>query len=173
MDTRVRADAADGRGVDAGLYAQSNFGSYLVESGWRQGTTSWRIGETGSMVWFHRMIIPTRWLSDSFGVVDVPQTGIRVLSNNQYIASTGRRGLVVLPQLVPYSQNAVRLDDQGVPIDLQINLEEKHIVPMPRTGVYVKFSAAKARGALLILTTEDGEPVPLGAEVTPSGASRG
>ena len=168
---RVRADAADGRGVDAGLYAQSDFGSYLVESGWRQGNTSWRLGETGSMVWFHGKIIPTRWLSDSFGVVDVPQTGIRVFSNNQYIASTGRRGLVVLPQLVPYSQNAVRLDDEGVPIDLQINLEEKHIVPMPRTGVYVKFSAAKIRGALLILFTGDGNPLPLGAEVRASGSS--
>jgi outer membrane usher protein len=116
-------------------------------------------------VWFHAKLIPTRWLSDSFGVVDVPQSGIKVLANNQYIASTGRRGIVVLPQLIPYSQNAVRIDDEGVPIDLQINLEEKQIVPMPRTGVYVKFSAAKVKGALLILTTEDGIPVPLGAEV--------
>jgi outer membrane usher protein FimD/PapC len=116
-------------------------------------------------VWFHAKLIPTRWLSDSFGVVDVPQSGIKVLANNQYIASTGRRGIVILPQLIPYSQNAVRIDDEGVPIDLQINLEEKQIVPMPRTGVYVKFSAAKVKGALLILTTEDGIPVPLGAEV--------
>ena len=168
---RVRGDAADDRGIDAGFYAQSDYGGYLVEVGQRLGETSWRIGETGSLVWFHGKIIPTRWLNDSFGVVDVPQSGIRVLSNNQYIASTGRRGLVVLPSLIPYSQNAVRLDDQGIPIDLQINLEEKHVVPMPRTGVYVKFSAAKVQGVLLILSTADGKPVPLGAEVVISGSS--
>jgi len=35
--------------------------------------------------------------------------------------------------------------------------------------VYVKFSAAKVQGALLILTTEDGKLLPLGAEVVPIG----
>ena len=77
----------------------------------------------------------------------------------------------MLPLLTPYVPNTVRLDDQGVPIDMQINLAEKQIVPMPRTGVYVKFSAEKAQGALLVLTTEDGKPVPLGAEVTANGSS--
>ncbi len=168
---RVRADAADYRGVDAGIYAQNNLGAYLAEISHRLGATSWRLGETGSIVWIHGKVIPTRWLSDSFGVVDVPQSGIKVLANNQYIASTGRRGIVVLPQLIPYSQNAVRIDDESVPLDLQISLEEKQIVPMPRTGVYVKFSAARVQGALLILTTEDGMPVPLGAEVRSPGGS--
>lgn len=167
---RVRADAADNRGVNAGLYAQSNYGNYLVEVGQRQGATSWRMGETGSLVWFHDKLITTRWLTDSFGVVEVPENGIKVLSNNQYIASTGRRGLVVLPLLTPYVPNSVRLDEEGIPIDLQVNLAEKQIVPMPRTGVYVKFSAAKAQGALLVLSTEDGKPVPLGAEVAANGS---
>jgi len=168
---RVRADAADNRGLDAGLYVQSGSGNYLMEVGQRQGATSWRAGETGSLVWFHDKLITTRWLTDSFGVVEVPESGIKVLSNNQYIASTGRRGLVVLPVLTPYVQNSVRLDDQGVPIELQINLAEKQIVPMPRTGVYVKFSAEKAQGALLVLLTEDGNPVPLGAEVAANGSA--
>ena len=87
---RVRADAADNRGVDAGVYAQSNYGNYLLEVGQRQGANSWRIGETGSVVWFHGKIFTTRWLTDSFGVVEVPEKGIKVLSNNQYIASTAR-----------------------------------------------------------------------------------
>jgi outer membrane usher protein len=168
---RVRADAADNRGVDAGLYAQSNYGNYLIEVAQRQGLSSWRVGETGSLVWFHNKLIITRWLADSFGVVEVPESGIKVLSNNQYIASTGRRGLVVLPVLTPYVPNSIRIDDEGVPIDLQINLTEKQIVPMPRTGVYVKFSAEKAQGALLVLTTEDGKPVPLGAEVVAEGST--
>lgn len=169
---RVRTDLADNRGIDAGLYAQSNYGNYLMEVAQQQGLTSWRLGETGSLIWFHNKLITTRWLYDSFGVVEVPQSGIKILSNNQYIATTGHRGLVVLPVLTPYVANSVRIDDQGVPLDLDINLTEKQIVPMPRTGVFVRFAAEKAKGALLVLTTEDGKPVPLGAEVTASSSSQ-
>ena len=170
---RFRGDAADNKSVDAGLYAQTNFSSYSVEVGRKPTSTSWRVGETSGIVLFHGKVIPTRWLSDSFAVVEVPVSGIRVFSNNQFIASTGRRGLVVLPSMVPYTSNSIRLDEQNVPLDLQLSLEEKQVVPMPRSGVYIRFSAAKVQGAMLILVTENGAPVPLGAEVKAEGSAHG
>ena len=170
---RFRGDAADSKSVDAGLYAQTNFSSYSVELGRKPASTSWRVGETSGMVLFHGKVIPTRWLSDSFAVVEVPMSGIRVLANNQFIASTGRRGLVVLPSMVPYTRNTIRLDEQVVPLDLDLSLEERQVVPMPRSGVYIKFSAAKVQGAMLILVDEKGAPIPLGAEVVAKGSAHG
>ena len=170
---RFRGDVADSKSVDAGLYAQTNFSSYSVEVGKKPTSTSWRVGETSGIVLFHGKVIPTRWLSDSFAVVEVPISGIRVLANNQFIASTGRRGLVVLPSMVPYTRNTIRLDEQGVPLDLELSLQEKQVVPMPRSGVYIKFSAAKVQGAMLILIDEKGAPIPLGAEVVAKGSVHG
>jgi len=43
-------------------------------------------------------------------------------------------------------------------------------VPMPRSGVFVKFAATRSTGVLLILVTEDGTPIPLGAAVTANGS---
>ena len=163
---RFRGDAADNRGFDAGFYAQNSLGTYLVETA--QGDTGWstRLEETSSVLLFHGKVIPTRWLADSFALVEVPQSGIKVLANNQYFGTIGKRGFVLVPSMAPYSANSVRLDDQSVPIDLQINLEERRVVPMPRSGVFVKFAATRSTGVLLILVTEDGTPIPLGAAVT-------
>jgi outer membrane usher protein len=169
---RVRTDYTDHSRVDAGFTYQTDNGTFELESSDDKSKISSRFTETGSLVMMQGHIVPARWLNSSFAIVDVPNTpGVRVFANNQYIAKTSWRGLAVLPVLAPYNKNTVRLDDQGVPINLGIDFDEKTVVPMSRSGVFLKFKAAPVTGALFQLVTEKGEPVPLGAEVTVNGAS--
>jgi outer membrane usher protein len=47
-----------------------------------------------------------------------------------------------------------------------MDLGETTVVPMTRTGVFLRFPTVHANGATFQLVTEKGDPVPNGAEVT-------
>ncbi|HXB20075.1 MAG TPA: fimbria/pilus outer membrane usher protein [Candidatus Solibacter sp.] len=169
---RVRTDYTDHSRVDAGFTYQTDNGTLELESSDDRSRINSRLTETGGLVMMQGHVVPSRWLNNSFAIVQVPDTpGVKVFANNQYIAKTSWRGLAVLPVLAPYNKNTVRLDDQGVPINLGIDFDERTVVPMSRSGVFLKFKATQITGALFQLVTEKGEPVPLGAEVTAGGSS--
>jgi outer membrane usher protein len=168
---RLRTDYTDHSRLDAGFTYQTGNGTLDFESSEDRHKVDSRLTETGSLLMMGGHIMPSRWLDNSFAVVEVPDTpGVRVFANNQYITKTSWRGLAVLPVLAPYNKNVVRLDDQGVPINLGLDLEQKTIVPMSRSGVFLRFKATQIGGALFELVTEKGDPIPLGAEVTVSGS---
>jgi outer membrane usher protein len=167
---RVRGDIGDTsnqRRVDADFTYQTSTGSYELEGSEVASKVATRFTETGALVFMGGHIIPSQLLNSSFAVVEVPDlSGVKVFANNQYIAKTSWRGLAVLPTLAPYAKNVIRLDDQGVPVELDMDLQEKTVVPMSRTGVLLRFKALHMAGALFQLVTEKGDPVPVGAEVT-------
>jgi outer membrane usher protein len=171
---RVRASSAnDVRAprVDAGATYQSRIGTYLFEAGQQSGMgTSWRLGYSGSAVLLHRRLELSRSLTDGFALVDASGTpGIRVLANNQYIGTTDRHGLAIVPNLPAYNNNVIALDDKDLSLDLDVDLSQKTVVSMPRSGLFINFKAKANRGAVLKLVTEDGTNLPVGAEATING----
>jgi outer membrane usher protein len=163
---RARFNTTGPQHAGAEFDLQNNFGRYTLESEQNKGGVDLRFEETGSFVLMHKHIVLSRWLNDSFAIVEVPGSPkVRVYANNQFSATTSRRGIALIPNLVPYDRNTLYLDDSGVPVQMQMDFSEKTVAPMPRTGVMVRFEASKITGALFILTTSNGEPVPLGAEV--------
>ncbi|MEQ1885436.1 MAG: fimbria/pilus outer membrane usher protein [Bryobacteraceae bacterium] len=167
---RVRSTNLDQQGNDAGLYYQNSDGFYGVEMNQRGSGQSWRFIERGSIVLMHRHLMTSRWLNDSFGVVEVPgEKGIPVYVNHQLAAKTNRQGFALLPWMVPYNLNTVNLDESTLPSDISLDLEERTVVPMARSGVYLMYQRAVEGGATLILHTADGADVPNGASVTLNG----
>jgi outer membrane usher protein len=155
---------------EAAFYYQTTDGFYGIEAGQQGLQTSVRLLERGSFVFVHKHLLVSRWLDSSFGVVEVPDTkGVPVYVNNQMLAKTDRRGLALLPWMVPYNRNTVRLDDSSLPVDVSVDQEERTVVPMARSAVFLQYKAAESGGATLILTREDGQPLPQGALVTVNG----
>ena len=164
---RVRSTNMDQPKNEAAFYYQNDAGSYGVEASEGDGGTSVRLLERGSFVLLHRHLMVSRWLNDSFGVVEVPNAkGIPIYVNNQVMAKTDRWGFALLPWLVAYNRNAVRLDDAALPVDVNVDLEERMVVPMARSAVFLRYQPASVGGATLILTGPNGQPVPQGAMVT-------
>jgi outer membrane usher protein len=156
---------SDRSSVESGFDAQNRWGTYTVEAGRDNSGTSYRLAERSGFAYVENRFLPTRWLTDSFALVELPDNkGVSVYANNQFITKTNRRGLAVVP-MVPYDANAVRLDDQNVPVDVDMDLAERVVVPMTRTGVLLKFKAEQNRGMTVILTLPDGSPIPPGTEV--------
>jgi len=163
---RVRTSDLDDRKQEAAFYYQNNSGYYGVEA--QQGnSTSVRLLERGSFVLLHRHLLLSRWLTDSFGVVEVPHAkGIPVYVNNQELAKTNGRGWALLPWLVAYNRNSIRLDDSALPVDVTVDLEERMVVPMARSAVFIRYRPATVGGATLVLQSAAGRALPQGALVT-------
>ncbi len=169
---RVRTSTNDPTQIDSSFSYQNDRGAYEMQASQGSSGSSWRLHEMGGLAWMRRYIVLSRTLGDSFAVVQVPGTpGVRVFANNQLIGTTDRRGLVVVPTLVPYFRNTVRLDDSGIGLDRELELSDRLAVPMFRSGLFIKFQAEALQGALLRLVTRDGSPVPLGALVSVNGSA--
>jgi outer membrane usher protein len=152
--------------IDGDFSYQDDHGTYDFQADEAQGQTSWRFTERSSLIWMQKQLAISRWLTDSFALVEADGAqNIKVYANNQYVATTNGHGLAVIPNLVSYDRNTVRLDDSGAPLELEMDLAEKTVAPMTRSGVLLKFKAAKVEGALIQLKTPDGSDVPQEAEV--------
>jgi outer membrane usher protein len=163
--------ALDQKNVDLGFDYQNRYGTYAAET--RQGTTGdYRFRERAGMVVMGSDIVPTRWQYDSFALVNVDgNKAVPVYSNNQEIGKTDWRGLAVVP-LIPYDRNVIRLDDAGLPVELSMDLAERQVVPKPRSGVRVRFSAARNHGLVAVVHQRNGQPVPPVSEVSVAGSDR-
>lgn len=163
---RVRATTDTSARVDGEFSYQDDHGTYDFQADVNQGQTSWRLTERSSLIWMQKQLAISRWLSDSFALVEADGTkDIKVYANNQYVATTNSHGLAVIPNLVSYDRNTIRLDDSGAPLELELDLAEKTVAPMTRSGVLLKFKAATIEGALIRLRMPDGSDVPQEAAV--------
>jgi outer membrane usher protein len=163
--------ALDQKSVDLGFDYQNRYGTYTAET--RQGTTGdYRFRERAGMVVMGSDFVPTRWQYDSFALVNVEgNKAVPVYSNNQETGKTDWRGLAVVP-LIPYDRNVIRLDDAGLPVELSMDLAERQVVTGPRSGVLVRFSAARNRGLVAVLHQRNGQPVPPASDVSVAGSDR-
>jgi outer membrane usher protein len=72
----------------------------------------------------------------------------------------------MLPRLLPYQANPVRIDTGSLPIDTRIEQVEIDAVPYYRSGLLLDFAVQRANGALLTLVLDDGAPMPVGSVVS-------
>jgi outer membrane usher protein len=163
-------DSASSKHTEGDLSYQNGTGTYLAEASAGAGQFALVLEETAAVVWMGPYVARSRTINNSFGLVEVPKlAGVPVFANNQMVGKTSGQGVAVIPNLVPYQQNTVRLDDDGVPVDINLDLSERKVIPRSLMGVLVKFAAHHEQGALLALITEDKTPLPLGAMVRAAG----
>jgi outer membrane usher protein len=157
--------------IDAGVSYQNDLGLYQLEASQQWGQqVNWLFNYTGSAALLHGDALLSRQLTDGFAVVDANGApGVKVLANNSFVATTDRRGLAIVPSLPSYNRNLISLDQNSVPLDVDVDLSERIVVPMARSGLLVKFKAEPVQGALLALVAEDGKELPVGAEVSVIG----
>jgi outer membrane usher protein len=168
---RVHADDdSSSKHTEADISYQNGTGNYLAQMNDGGGQSAVALEETASLIWMFPYLVRSRTINDSFGVVEVPDiSGVKVFANNQLVGKTSGQGLAVIPNLIPYQQNTVHLDDDGIPLDISLDLAERRVVPKSGMGILMRFAASREKGALLVLTKEDKTPLPLGAMVHVEG----
>jgi outer membrane usher protein len=106
-------------------------------------------------------------ISDSFAIVDTHGAkGIRVLLENRFAGVTDRSGRLLVPDLRSFDVNHLAIDPLGAPLDAAIPVTSAEVTPQDRSGVVVNFPVTVSRSALLRLTGQSGQPLPVGSIAT-------
>ena len=159
--------------AEAGAYWQADrwFGSMEARSG--AGSQAWRAGLQGALVAVDGSVFAANRLQDSFALVEVPgQAGVVVGLGSGAGVRTDARGRALLPRLLPYQENAVRIDADTLPESAELDEFERPAVPPWRSGVRVVFPVRQGRAALVRIVLDDGQPAPALAEVSLEGDER-
>jgi outer membrane usher protein len=164
-------DGASGRRMEAGVIHQTAIGSVSAEAASLGGSTYVRAGASGAVTFLGGRPFLARRVGEGFGVVHVPDfPGVGVYVNNRLVSRTDAQGYAILPELLPYQANPVRIETADLPIDTTIDSTQLQAVPYYRSGVMLRFPVRRSAGALIRLVLDDGGPMPLGAQVQIGGA---
>jgi outer membrane usher protein len=156
--------------VEGGAYYDGRYGYLSSDASATSQTQTLRLGAVGGVVFAERHFFATRRVDDSFAIAEVPgYPGVGVGLGSNVLARTNADGLALVPRLIPYTPNSVRIDPKELPINAEIQSIEQTVVPAYRTGVKVAFPVRGGRGALIKVVLDDGEPAPAGAIVTLEG----
>lgn len=159
--TRGRDGYAEG-----GTYYQGTKGLFSADVSSSNSQQSLRLGLNGGAVLADGQAFATRRVEGSFAIVEVagyPNVGVGF--QGSILTRTNADGVALLPRLLPFQRNSVRLDPAELPISAELDSIEQEAVPALRSAVKITFPVRSGRGALIRIQFDDGEPAPPGAEI--------
>ena len=152
--------------VEGGIYTFGRYGSLNGDVSFSRDQQALRAGVTGGVVLADGHLFATRRVDESFAVAEVAgfgNVGIGIGSN--VLTRTDAKGIALIPRLMPYQNNSVRIDPKELPINAELDTIEQIAVPAWRSAVKVNFPVRSGRGALVKITLDDGDVAPAGATV--------
>lgn len=152
--------------AEGGVYYQGSKGLLTADVNASAAQQTLRLGAQGGLVGIDGQFFTTRRVQESFALVEVPgYAGVGVGFQGNVLARTDKDGKALVPRLLPYQPNSIRLDPSELPISAELDSIEQVVVPGNRSGLIVKFPVRSGRGALIKIIFDDGEPAPAGAEI--------
>jgi outer membrane usher protein len=145
---------------------QTDAGTYDLDAQRMLGETQESASATGGVALLGDRLFATRTVDGSFAVVDVgDEPGVRVYDDNQLVGRTNAAGQVLVPDLRPYEDNRIGIEQADLPLDVQISTVSQSAVPYYRSGTLVRFQVDHPHGALITLRLESGADLPAGSLV--------
>ena len=167
---RVFLSASSSADAQANVFTQGRVGQAGVEYSRRDEVDGWRATALGGLALTAAGLLPTRWLEQSFAVVQVADfPDLTVYVENQPVGRTDSRGRVLLDGLRPYDTNEVSLDPAELPLDVSLANPRVLLTPAYRSGAVVRFPIIRATAATMRLVQQNGAAVPAGAQVLAPG----
>lgn len=156
--------------AEGGLVYTGRFGRVNGDLSTSRDQTALRLGASGGVVLADGNFFATRRVDNSFAVAEVAgyaDVGIGLGGN--VLAKTDAKGVALIPRLMPYQNNMIRIDPSELPIQAEIDSIEINAIPAYRSAVKVAFPVRSGRGALIKINLADDEPAPAGATVYLAG----
>ncbi|MFA5530966.1 MAG: fimbria/pilus outer membrane usher protein [Thiohalomonadaceae bacterium] len=171
---RVLAEERDkGTGrAQAQVMANADFGVYSAEVARFGDENAYRLTASGGATLLGDGLFFSRRVHDSFGVVQVGDyPDVRVYHENQEIGRTNAKGSLFIPDMRAFERNNIRVEQSDLPLDVSFDRLSAVAIPGFRQGALVNFQVETANGVLLTLWQDNGEFVPLGAQVILHGSA--
>jgi outer membrane usher protein len=164
---RALSGIRDGAGyAEGGIYYQGNKTLLTADVSAAAAQQTVRLGAQGGLVFMDGRLFTSRRMQDSFALVEVPgYPNVGVGFQGSSLTRTDANGFALLPRLLPYQNNSIRLNPNELPISAELDTIEQIAVPAARSGVKVVFPVRTGRGALISIMFDDGQPAPAGAQI--------
>lgn len=165
---RLGVSTLDEDYVDAGIIAQSEVGSYMMDvRSSDHGGTVLQASTIGSVAYLSGMASFTRQIRDAFAVVNVGNfEGVRVYAENIEIGRTDENGQLFVPGLHPYLRNTLRIEIEDLPLTARVGEVQTHAAPYYKSGVIINFDVSVSNNVLIRAVLPNGSTVPEGAYAT-------
>lgn len=121
---------------------QSDFGRYELTVDPRDADQA-QLNVSGGVVWIGNRVLATRSVQQSYALARVGIPNVRVYASNLEIGRTDSRGDLLIPNLLPYYANPIRIEDQDVPLTYEVAKVEELVAPPNRGGGLVSFPVQK------------------------------
>lgn len=152
--------------AEAGLYYMGRYGRLSGDLSASPSQSATRVGATGGLVLADGYLFATQRVNESFAVAEVQGYGdVGIGLGSNVLTRTNPAGIALIPRMVAYQNNAIRIDPAELPLSAEIDSIEQVVVPAWRSAVKVVFPVRTGRAALLKIIFDDGEPAPAGAVV--------
>lgn len=148
-------------------------GSLAVHGSAAGNATAVRLNLRGSLVSMGGKLSLSRPTRQSFGLVStqgIPR--VRVYHQNRLVGRTDERGLLLVPSILPYQENSIRIEESDLPLWARFDSLESVVSPYARSGVRIDFPIDTSRSALVSLVDESGDYLPAGTQVRIVGTDR-
>ncbi|MFZ6645279.1 fimbria/pilus outer membrane usher protein [Undibacterium sp. TJN25] len=164
---RVQKSLFDYQTTDAGINYLGQYGQASLNANRAGSTSNFEATARGGMAFLGGHLRASRWITDSFAVVEVPiKDPVDIYANNRWVARTDADGVGFIPNLIPYEDNKIYLQGDALPLKMTLELDERYVTPSSRSGVLLKFAAKENSSATIILQDDTGDPLPSGTFVT-------
>lgn len=127
------------------------------------GQTTLFARASGGIAFVGGKAFATAPIGQAFGLVQIPGlSGVPVLLDNQEIGRTDSAGNLVVPRLLSYYPNTLRVSDRALPAGVRIDAPVQIVAPADRAGAVVRFKVLKFQAFIgtLIASTNSGPVVP-------------
>ncbi len=161
--------------AEAGANYLGRYGQVSSEISTGRDQTTVRLGANGGLVFADRQLFATRRVDESFAVAEVAGyggVGIGIGLGGQVLTRTDKDGIALIPRMMAYQENSVRVDPNELPMSAELDSIEQVVVPPWRSAVKVVFPVRSGRGALLRIVFDDGDVAPAGAIAKIKGDSQ-
>jgi outer membrane usher protein len=150
--------------AEAGLNYATRFAELNGELSKSGDQTALRLRASGALLAADGRVFVSQRINDAFALVEVPgYPNLNVSLGGRVLSRTDASGIAVVPRLLAYQANPIRLDANQLPISAEIDNIEQSAVPKSRSGIKLVFATRLGRAALLSIVLTDGEAAPAGA----------
>lgn len=185
LQAQVQRNPDFGAGLGYQLLAESG-GRQMVQAQWqgqhavlnggvgrRNRDVETRVGASGGLAWLDGSVFAGRRIDGGIAVVDVGgHPGVRVMQDNQIVASTDKRGRAFVSGLRGYQPNRVGVMASDLPMDVELDALEIQLTPAARSAALIEFPVRRGRAAVLQLIDPAGRALPPGTWLQAVGQTR-
>jgi len=108
----------------------------------------------GAIVIADKSVFLTNRIDDAFAVVDAGVADIPVFLSNHMVGKTNKNGKLLVPGLLSYEENRIRIDTENLPINASVDSTRQKITPGDGSGVNVKFGVSTQNSSAVVIFTD-------------------